>query len=225
MTNVMKTRLEPVFQAYERLAAQTDALFEKVASQYPQCVKCAPGCDDCCHALFDLSLVEAMHVNIAFGKKFGHGQERSRILEEASRTDRALTKFKRELYRKEKEGAGADVILDKASAMRMPCPLLDKEHRCALYDSRPITCRLYGIPLDIGGKSHVCGLSSFEKGHDYPAVRVARIQETLERLSREIGSVIGSRYEFGDLYIPLSMALLTKFDDAWLGIGKPTEDD
>lgn len=220
----MKADFSPLFESYRQLAKQADALFARVASQFPDCVKCHPGCNDCCHALFDLSLVEAMHINQAFASTFGHGPVRSRMLENASRIDRDLTRIKREMFQAEKAGAASSEILAQAAALRMPCPLLNDEGRCALYDDRPITCRLYGVPLDIGGKSHVCGISSFEKGKDYPAVQMAKIQGRLEALSREIARAAGSRYEFSDVYVPLSMALLTKYDDAYFGIGK-NEDD
>lgn len=221
----MKADLTPIFRLYGQLRDQADALFQKVSSQFPDCVKCRPGCDDCCHALFDLSLVEAMHVNMVFNKTFGHGPERSRLLENASRIDRDLTKLKRKMYQAEKDGAKSEEILDKAAALRMPCPLLGSDHRCVLYDARPITCRLYGIPLDIGGKSHVCGLSGFQKGRDYPAVQMRRIQEKLEQLSASIAREAESPFEFNDVYVPLSMVLLTRYDDAYFGIGKNGAED
>lgn len=211
--------LSPVFERYENLRAEADAIFDRVASQYPDDVKCKRGCSDCCHALFDLSLVEAMYINRAFSRKFGHGRQRSNILELASRTDRELTRLKREMFRAEKDGEKADKIMTRAAGLRMPCPLLDRDNNCVLYEDRPITCRLYGIPLDIGGQGHVCGLSGFARGKDYPTVRLAKIQNRLEDMSAEIAEIVGSRFDLADVYVPLSMALLTRYDDAWLGIG------
>lgn len=221
----MEADLSPIFRRYESLAAQADALFQKVSRDNPGCVKCGPGCDDCCHALFDLSLVEAMYLNAAFTAAFKYGPERSRMLENASKIDRELTRLKRGMFRAEKDGAKPDEILAQAASLRMRCPLLDDAGKCSLYEARPITCRLYGIPLNIGGKSHVCGLSAFERGKTYPAVHMAAIQAKLEELGREIGRAVGSKFELSDVYVPISMALLTKYDDSWFGIGKNGEDD
>lgn len=221
----MQADLAPIFAQYESLAAQADALFQKVARDNPGCVKCAPGCHDCCHALFDLSLVEAMRLNMAFAAAFKYGPERSRILENASRVDRDLTRLKREMYRAERDGAKPEEILTQAAALRMRCPLLDDAGKCVLYEARPITCRLYGIPLNIGGKSHVCGLSAFERGKSYPAVAMAAIQSRLEGMSAEIGRAIGSKFELTEVYVPISMALLTTYDDAWFGIAKNGEEE
>ena len=62
MTNIMP-ELIPVFTAYEALVAEADAVFSRVNELHPDCVTCKPGCSDCCHATFDLSLVEAMYLN------------------------------------------------------------------------------------------------------------------------------------------------------------------
>lgn len=209
-----------IFAEYELLRAEADALFARLSQLYPHCVACKPGCADCCHALFDLSLVEAMYVNDRFMKAFSHGLRRSRILEKASEIDRKLTRQKRELYRSEKAGESAGKIMETVAGMRMACPLLDTDNRCQLYENRPITCRLYGIPLEIGGQSHVCGISRFEKGQDYPTVKLGKIQARLENLSGKIAERSGSRFDLNDVYVPLSMALLTKYDDKYLGVGE-----
>lgn len=216
--------LSSLFNEYEILRNQADGLFQHIAEKYPHCVTCNPGCSDCCHALFDLSLIEAMYINKVFNQTFRHGPERSRILEKASELDRSLTRAKRQMYRDQKNGESPQQIMERVSAMRMRCPLLNDRDECILYAARPITCRLYGVPESIGGKTHVCGYSRFEPGHDYPTVQLGKIQLRLEELSRRIGEAVNSRFEFEDVYVPLSMALLTTYDDAYLGIGKPEAD-
>lgn len=212
--------LTPIFASYETLRQEADALFARVSGLHSGCVNCRPGCSDCCHALFDLSLVEAMYLNRAFLEKFAHGLTRSRILEKASETDRLLTRKKRELYESEKKGENPDEIIKRASEMRMRCPLLDDNDQCLLYEHRPITCRLYGIPLAIGNQSHVCGSSGFKSGEHYPTVKLAKIQNRLEALGNEIAHVTGSRFDLHDVYVPLSMALLTRYNEEYFGIGK-----
>ena len=62
----MKIDFTPFFRKYERLVAMADDAFERVRKEYPSCVKCKIACDDCCYALFDLSLIEAIYVNYHF---------------------------------------------------------------------------------------------------------------------------------------------------------------
>src|SRR5699024_5716152 len=144
------------------------------------CVTCKPGCSDCCHATFDLSLVEAMYLNFRFQENFDFGPKRSAILERAADVDRKLTRLKRDYFRELRDGGGSEAalhaVLEEASRARMRCPLLDEEERCILYQYRPITCRLYGIPSVIGGKAHVCGKTAFSTGHGYPTVQLEKIQ-------------------------------------------------
>lgn len=219
--------LSPFFAAYEVLAAEADAVFSRVAQQYPDCVACQTGCDDCCHALFDLSLIEALYLNQRFVRAFDFGPERSRILFLAAETDRHITRVKKSYFKTLRQvddenavqGAVADVMT-QAARERAPCPLLTSEKTCVLYDYRPITCRLYGIPSAIGGKGHVCGLSRFDKGRNYPTVFLEKIQDRLDALSLDLQKGIGSRYtELHKVYVPLSMALLTSYDNTYLGVG------
>lgn len=221
----MKQKLEPVFDQYKKLRLEVDALFSHLANNYPDCVKCKPGCSDCCHALFDLSLVEAMYLNQIFADSFNYGPKRSAILSRAADIDRDLTRLKREMFHAEKEGVKPDEIMAKVATIRVPCPLLDEDQHCSLYAERPITCRLYGLPLAIGGASHVCGFSGFTRGADYPAVQIAKIQQKLEAMSNDIAAELGSRFELGDIYVPVSMALLNKYDDAYFGIGDAARED
>lgn len=60
----------------------------------------------------------------------------------------------------------------------------------------------------------------FQKGQAYPTVALDRIQDRLADMSRRIGAAIGSRFrELHRVYVPVSMALITKYDDAYLGVG------
>ena len=53
-----------------------------------------------------------------------------------------------------------------------------------------------------------------------------RIQDRLQDLSREIGEAVRSRFnELHTVYVPLSMALLTRYDEAYLGIGPARKED
>jgi len=218
------TELEAVFQDYERLTIRADELFSQVREQYPAEVTCFAGCSDCCHALFDLSLVEALYLNRAFHRNFGFGPMRSAILEAAGEADRQATRLKRRYFQRTKQGVSDEEIMQEAGRDRIRCPLLGSDERCLMYDERPITCRLYGVPTAIQGKAHVCGKCAFSKGGAYPTVALDRIQDKLADLSRRVAAAVGSRFrEMHTAYVPVSMALLTKYDDAWLGVGPAQE--
>ncbi|OGP58935.1 MAG: hypothetical protein A2V65_01455 [Deltaproteobacteria bacterium RBG_13_49_15] len=214
----MRMDFEPFFKRYEELLAKADAAFDRVKTEYPEHVKCTIGCADCCHAVFDLSLVEALYINHHFQIRF-QGAEKARVLEKANHADRKAHKLKKKAYQELRQGKKEVDILVEMAGERIRCPLLNSQDACDLYERRPITCRLYGLPTLIGGISHTCGRSGFVEKTAYPTVKVDVIQKTLYDISNEIVATIRSRYvKMGDMLVPLSMALLTDYDDEYLGI-------
>ena len=210
--------LEPYFKKYEALVKQVDALFGRVQGDFGNCVKCKAGCDDCCHALFDLTLIEALYIKKKFDKVFMAGG-RDAILDKANLADREVYRLKRKAHKDHLSGKSGHEILEQVARQRVRCPLLNDDSRCLLYDQRPITCRLYGIPTMIGDKSHTCGLSGFQRGVAYPTVKLEAIQSKLYALSCELAEEIQSRYpKLGEMLVPLSMALLTDYNQEYLGV-------
>ena len=134
--------------------------------------------------------------------------------------------MKRDLFHEEKKGIDTMTIMNDAATMRMRCPLLGDDGLCELYDARPITCRLYGIPTVIGNQGHVCGFSGFKEGMKYPTVKLDKIQKALQDMSLAIERGVQSRFDkLHEVYMPLSMALLTNFDESFLGIGPAKPED
>ena len=214
----MKIDFTPYFEEYLKLVKRADELFERIEKEHPECVTCKIKCADCCHALFDLTLIEAMYINNQL-KKIITGKEKSRILEKANRADRKTHMIKKQAYKSKKAGKDETQILMDIAAERVRCPLLNEDDLCELYEYRPITCRLYGIPTSIGGRSHTCGKSGFIEGRPYPAVNLDAIQKKLYEISNEFVRDIKTKYvKMADMLIPLSMAILTDFDEEYLGI-------
>lgn len=215
----MIPELEHVFKKYEVFVKQLDGVFDRVRQQYSDCVKCKLECADCCHALFDLSLVEALYVNSKFLDSVVD-DKKSEILASANKTDRRIYQLKRKAFKAVEAGEKSEEqVLFEMAAERIRCPLLNNDNQCDLYASRPITCRLYGIPTAIGGQGHTCGLSAFKTGDAYPTVNLDAVHARLHELSCEIITVLQSTHvKMGDVLMPLSMALLTVFDEAYLGV-------
>jgi Fe-S-cluster containining protein len=215
----------PYFKKYEELVAKADDAFEHVKQAYAECVNCEEKCADCCFALFDLTLIEALYINHKFNEKV-KGSDKAELLEKANQADRKVHKLKRKAYQDLQAGKSEDEILSELARERVRCPLLNEAELCDLYDNRPLTCRFYGIPTAIGGKGHTCGKSGFEKGGRYPTVNLDAVNSQLQQISAELIRDLKSRYlKLSDMLVPLSMALLTTYDDDYLGIAeeKPPE--
>ncbi len=216
----MALDLKEHFVKYEALVHMVDGVFERVKKEYPKEVFCRKKCSDCCYAIFDLTLIEALYLNDKFLKKFS-GIEKNSLIEIADKTDRVLVKMKRNAYREVKNGAEQLEIVAKMSQERIRCPLLGKDDLCVMYEHRPITCRIYGIPTSTAGSSHICGRTNFKQGEPYPTLNMDKIYSQLQLLSVQLIKDINSeQIKMHEMLIPVSMVMITNFNEEYLGVKK-----
>jgi Fe-S-cluster containining protein len=163
-------------------------------------------------------LIEAMYINHRFNEMF-EGNKKQVIIDKSNRADRKTYMVKRKAYKDKEAGKNEVEILMEIAAERVRCPLLNEDDVCDLYEYRPITCRLYGIPTATGGIGHTCGKSAFVEGKPYPTANLDIIQKKLYEISAEFVGQIRTRYvKMGDLLVPLSMAILTDYNEDYLGL-------
>ncbi len=216
----MKKELMPYFEKYEALVSKAETVFEQVKSKFPDEVKCKEGCSDCCHALFDLTLVEALYINYRFNEKFD-GNGKKDLLEKANKADRMIYKIKKAAFRSTQKGKDEEAIVEEVGQERIRCPLLGKEDLCEMYAFRPIACRVYGIPQAIGGKGRTCGFSGFKPGESYPTLNHDIIHDQLMTISSEIVQAIRSKHiQMEEVLVPLSMALITDYNEEYMGVSQ-----
>lgn len=216
----MSVDLTSYFDKYETLVAQSNGVFDRVKDAYSDCVKCEEKCADCCFALFDLTLIEALYIHHKFNEKY-QGTEKAELLEKSNRADRRIYKIKRKAYSDLQAGKNEGEILAAMALERVRCPLLNEKELCDLYEYRPITCRFYGVPTAIGGAGHTCGKSGFKKGEKYPTVNLDAVHSQLQQISAELLRDIQSKnIKLADLLVPLSSAVILDFDDVFLGIAE-----
>ena len=210
----------PYFKKYEALVAMTDQAFEKMKAEYPDCVTCQIGCSDCCFALFDLTLIEALYLHHQFNTKLSE-DKRDAVVSDANQVDRQIAKLKRKAIKDLRAGKEEAIILEEMAALKVRCPLLNSDEHCDLYDFRPITCRLYGVPTMIAGKGHTCGKTAFQTGTEYPTVNLDVIHNKLQEISAELIRDLETHHvKLVDILIPVSMALLTEFDEIYFGLAE-----
>jgi Fe-S-cluster containining protein len=178
----LRQKLTALRVELNELRARCDAAFKKVAQEHPQAVACTTGCDDCCHALFDLAPVESLALAVAFQKL--PRQERREALRRAEKAARIYDEAARQVL-----NAPAEERLKLLSQARVPCPLLNKG-RCILYEERPATCRLYGIPVAIQGRARTCHRARFQEGQTYPTVDLQQVNQQLDQLSAVAVSLV-----------------------------------
>jgi Fe-S-cluster containining protein len=214
----MKEDLMSYFKKYEALVAKAETVFEQVKNKFPDEVKCKESCSDCCHALFDLTLIEALYINYRFKEQF-EGKEKSDLIDKANKADRQIYKVKKEAFRSTQDGKEEETVVEEVGQKRIQCPLLGEKELCEMYAYRPIACRVYGIPQAIGGKGRTCGFSGFKPGESYPTLNHDIIHDQLMAISAELVQAIRSKnIQMTEILVPLSMALITDYNEEYMGI-------
>jgi Fe-S-cluster containining protein len=202
--------LQEHIQRYVELACRADRLFELVQQRHGDLLRCKPGCDDCCSVFFQLSLIEAFYVSGMFWQMLGPSL-RERALARAEQSGAVFQQAADMLSGM--ENADKEELSEAAAKLKIPCPLLE-DNGCALYEHRPITCRLYGVPEKIGSKVVSCPHNGFRANCEYTTVDVNEIQEILYQYSREfLEDLIGRGPSVppGPLF-SMAQALRTSFD-------------
>ncbi len=181
--------MDYIIERYKHLVKKADRVFEETAKKYADCIKCELHCADCCHAMFGLFAIEAYYIKKEFDK-LDDGVKES-ALERAKLAEKELRDLEIKL-RKERE-KGGKTPQQSLSTLRVRCPLLDEKDECILYEHRPLTCRVYGIPTSIKGKAHVCWKSDFKPGNYYPVYNLDEAYQELFYLSRQLISWEGGK--------------------------------
>ncbi|MFT5697574.1 MAG: Fe-S-cluster containining protein [Desulforhopalus sp.] len=175
-----------MFSKLKELYQFVDNTVEQIKTQFPEQVRCVPGCADCCHAVFDISFIEAAYLAqfLSTHKNILESQK-----EQAQSASVAFEKLLQD------EG-------DLAKA-RIRCPLLGNDDLCLGHGVRPINCRTYGTPTAIDGKAHVCGISEFDNNQQYPTIDLEPLQKSLYDYSV---TLVGE--EFGKRRFPIAWVFL-----------------
>lgn len=207
------------FEKFENLVGEIEKGILKIKEAFPQEVGCQKQCSDCCFAVFDLSLIESVYLNYRFFQE-KNKEEQEAILEKANTADRQAYRIKRNMNKMLTQGNQTEEeVLSLLSRERIECPLLNQNSLCDLYEFRPITCRVYGVPTAIHGAGHTCGKSGFREGIAYPTINMDLINNRLLALSQDLLNEIqvkGSPLE--QRWVPLSTSLLTDYDEAYFGL-------
>ena len=125
--------------SYKQILDRADAFFRSVATSQPQNLQCGRGCSLCCYGLFEVGSGDVPV--IAEGLEKLHPARRKKIIRKAVDVIAASAHPNlRECSPIEKEQ-----FFDRTASVA--CPNLSDRGECMIYDSRPLVCRTFGLPL------------------------------------------------------------------------------
>jgi len=210
--------IEELFSEYAILARKADILFKTVQEKYPDSVRCRIRCCDCCHAVFGVFPIEAAYIHSHFSRL--ERKVRRDILRRAEKGEDEILKAKDTLKVFDEDPKMKVYGLGK---QRVRCSFLGEKEECVFYETRPIICRIYGVPYSLRKEkkehAYVCSISGFEEKASYPTVKLDKIYSELCKLSEKLlteGKTLHPDRK-ANLMLPLSRILRMSFDDILSG--------
>jgi Fe-S-cluster containining protein len=138
-----------------------DSALAEAAQRSGEWLVCRPGCTQCCIGVFSINQLDAQRMRRGLADLAVHAPERSAQVRERAR--QSVARIAAEFPWNPVSG-----ILDEGSdaaerfsdfANDEPCPALDPATgNCELYESRPMTCRVFGPPVRSDDGLGVCEL-------------------------------------------------------------------
>jgi Fe-S-cluster containining protein len=137
---------------YKALLTDVDSWYKSVKAAHPDQVPCVKGCRDCCIGLFDVSLADRDLLREGLAK--ADPGTRKDIQARAAALVGRLREIEPGLG-DTLDGMSPEEIDDLCDAVGdVECPVLGREGECRLYEHRPLTCRMSGVPVvDLSGKT------------------------------------------------------------------------
>lgn len=139
--------IDEILNEYGLLLSQVDTWFAGCMDMFPASISCKPGCYACCRGLFDITMLDAYYLKKGFDLL--PLETKAKVMVKVRAQLISLKKLWPELempftlnHRPDDEW---EMLMPEED--ETPCVLLADDGRCLLYESRPMTCRLHGIPL------------------------------------------------------------------------------
>jgi len=144
------------------LYRKTDHWFQRATAALLGKVPCRLGCTSCCIGPFPITLLDVQ--TLQQGLAGLPPDHRHRIEQRAiGQTTQMETAFP-QLTHTDLLDTWSDQEIDRLVTKfhDQPCPALEADGRCGIYDHRPLVCRSMGIPIEDRGLTHgACEVQTF----------------------------------------------------------------
>lgn len=132
------------------LFEKTARWFERVNASLLESLPCTGGCSECCAGLFPVTILDRREIQR--GLRRLPDEHRKRIERTAVEQVTALTVAAPQLNTNRFIDQWAEEDIDRVIERfeMWPCPALEPNGTCGLYEFRPLVCRSMGVPHDDG---------------------------------------------------------------------------
>jgi Fe-S-cluster containining protein len=125
--------------SYRDVLRQADDWFRSVAESQPQNLQCGRGCSLCCYGLFEIGSGDVPLLADGLAKL--HPKRRTMIVQ------RAVDIIASSKHPNLRECSPIEKDAFYARTAAVPCPVLNASGECLMYESRPLMCRTFGLPV------------------------------------------------------------------------------
>ena len=186
--------------------------------RYPEKIACKSGCSACCRSLFDITLLDAYHLKLGFDRLPAGTREMVLVKcrERLILMREQWPEFEHPYVLNHRPEEEWEPLMPEED--ETPCVLLGEDGRCLVYDHRPMTCRLHGIPMiDSDGEvmhDDWCTMNFVDEDPlELPGLAApfdAIIRQEVALVRDFTGALLGQRLSQIDTFIPT--ALMIDFD-------------
>ena len=133
------------------MTRQADLWFQRAKASLSAAIPCGKGCHRCCIGPFPITRLDVDRLQQ--GLRRLPAEERRAIRNDAARQvaamERAFPALRESPSLDHWDDQNIDSLVEQFASI--PCPALHTDGSCKVYEVRPLTCRLMGIPVDEGG--------------------------------------------------------------------------
>lgn len=206
------------YREYETVSALVESEFARNARRFQNHpapgggtgLQCRRGCTACCSQLFDITLLEAAYISRHLRSLPPEKQAELRRRAEAYRPQRRklLEGRARERWAQQIEGR---LPLE---GLRLPCPALDPDGACSIYEARPLVCRKFGMPLYNPRRPGVLGACelNFSTGEEIEPAGIGENQTRIHERWEGVKATVRETYPDHSNPLTVADALSGDFD-------------
>jgi Fe-S-cluster containining protein len=170
----------PSAEARRRLFQQTEGWFQRGQAALLESLPCRQGCAHCCYGPFPITLLDLLELQQGLQALPSQIQDdiHARAQSQVATMEAAFPRLHQSPYLNEWAEHELDGLVTRFNDL--PCPALSSDGRCLVYASRPLTCRMMGLPVESHDLVHgACEVQTF-----VPIIRLSQaLREEEDRLA------------------------------------------
>jgi len=161
---------------------KTASWFERAKAALGDNLPCGLGCSHCCVGLFPVTILDRQEIQRGL-RSLSHGLRlaiEERAASQARMIEGSAPQLARHPFIDHWPDHDTDLLVERFR--ELPCPALESDGSCSLYEFRPLACRSMGIPVESDGiVQGACAIQT-----SVPLIRLsASLRQEEDRLAGE----------------------------------------